>query len=223
MQTSNFYIWETWKFSIFWIYKCETTWLAKRGKNTFCLYRRTSFVGYFGTVTRDKKCSGSTKIHLGDPSGYFHLLAIFRKVLFGVLSCRYDQRRGRHKPELVLYFRQSRIKQTWLSQKPPRARIPVYSPPRRLKCLDRSRLRLGFFSFFFFLASSKANENSLDIRTKKYWLNSSIGKLNRNLAPIYNGWMWYLSCGFYVRNPRQWNNYNSWNSLCICVCRLHLL
>jgi len=54
MQISNFY---TRNVKAFDILNLQTTRLVKREKDTFCLYRRTSSVGYFGTVTEDKKCS----------------------------------------------------------------------------------------------------------------------------------------------------------------------
>jgi len=65
------------------ILNLQTTWLVKREKRTLFAYieelLRLDISGQWRKIRNAVRC---TKIHLGDPSGYFHLLAIFRKVLY---------------------------------------------------------------------------------------------------------------------------------------------
>lgn len=133
-------------------------------------FLRSDISGQWRKIRNTVRC---TKIHLGDPSGYFHLLAIFRKVLFvsSFLPIWSAARKIQTRTGSLLSAVEDKTNMA-LTKKPPRARIPVYSPPRRLKCLDRSRFRLSF-TYFSFFASSKMKNSLDDIRIKKYWLNPS--------------------------------------------------
>lgn len=122
-------------------------WIRARRERLLLCRTICSIGEIFRTVTSDKKYSGSIgRSILEILPGIFISQRYFEKSPSRVFSCRRDQRRGRHKPASLLSVVEDKTNMT-LAQKPLRAKRPVYSPARWLKCLDRKADSPGFLFY----------------------------------------------------------------------------